>query len=162
VSTLRGAGVAADAGRVGRVAIGLVLLALAVLVVVLVVAGIEKNSHITELRQHGVPVDATVTGCFGLLGGSGSNPVGFSCHGSFVVDGHRYAVGLPGDRDLPPGTRVAGVTVLGDPSLFTTRQNLATEQASDRVFVLPAILLVVLGLLGGGLWLLRRRSRARR
>ena len=96
VSTLRGAGVNYDARRVGQVVGGLILVTLAALVVVFTVAGVHKNSQINRLHHDGVPVTVTVTSCLGLMGGSGSNAAGYSCTGSFTVDGHRYTESLPG------------------------------------------------------------------
>ena len=69
---------------------------LAVLVVVFTVAGVHKNSQINRLRHDGVPVTVTVTNCLGLMGGSGSNAAGYSCTGTFTIDGTRYTESLPG------------------------------------------------------------------
>jgi hypothetical protein len=157
--TLRGAGVEADVGRVGRVIVGLVLVALAVLVVVLFAAGADKNAQITDLRLHGVGVHITVTECRGLLGGSGSNPAGYACQGTFSFEGHRYTEAIPGDTLYAPGTKLRAVTVPQDPGLVSTPGAVASEHASWRVFILPTILLVVLVLLVGALVLRRRQVR---
>jgi hypothetical protein len=157
--TLRGAGVEVDAGRVGRVIVGLVIVALAVLVVVFSVAGADKNAQITNLRLHGVGVRITVTECRGLLGGSGSNGAGYACRGTFRYGAHRYTKAIPGDSLYAPGTILRGVTVPSDPGLISTPRTLASEHASWRVFILPAILLVVLVLLVGALVLRRRHRR---
>jgi len=165
VATLRGAGVDVDVRRAGRVIVGVALVALAVLAVVLFVAGAQKNAHITDLRQHGVPVDVTVTRCTGLLGGSGSNPVGYACRGTFAYGGHRYDVAIPGDTLYASGARLAAVTVPGDTGLFSTAATVAAEHASWKVFLLPAVLLGVLVVLVGALVLGRRhggRASARR
>jgi hypothetical protein len=160
VATLRGAGVGADTRRVGAVAVALVAGALLVLVVAFAVAGAEKNDHITRLRQQGVPVEATVTGCTGLLGGSGSNGAGYACHGTYRIDGRQYQVAIPGNVKFPPGTRLPAVTVLSDPSLFTTVRVLASEHASVRVYLLPALFLVLLLLVVAAVvW--HRRTRRR-
>jgi MYXO-CTERM domain-containing protein len=149
-----------DTGRVGRVIAGLVLVGMAVLVVILFVAAVHKNSQITTLRRQGVPVVITMTGCRGLLGGSGSNAAGYACRGSFTLDGRRYNEVIPGNTLHPPGTTLRGVTVPGDPVLVTTARMLAGEHSSGRVFVLPAILAVVALLLVGILVLRRRRRHA--
>jgi hypothetical protein len=154
---LRGAGVEADGRRVGRVVVVVCLVALAVLVIVLVLAGVQKNAEITRLRQSGVGVQATVAGCLGLMGGSGSNLVGYDCRGSFTLDGHRYNEALPGNSLHPPGATVRIITVPSDPALVATVSAVATERPSPSVFVLPAILLVILGLLVAALVLKRRR-----
>ncbi len=127
--------------------------------VVLFVGALHKNSQITDLRSHGVGVPFTVTSCLGLLGGSGSNGAGYSCRGSFTVDGHRYTEPIPGTADHAPGTILRSVTVPGDPALVITAHDLAAEHTSGRVFVLPTILLVVLAVLVGVVLLGRRRRR---
>ncbi len=126
-TTLRGAGVDVDVRRVGRVAVGLCLVALAVVAAILFVVGAHKNAQITRLRQHGVPVTVTVTGCLGLLGGSGSNAAGYACKGRFVLDGHRYLESVPGNVLRPVGTKVRAVAAAGDPPLLSTRQEVDTR-----------------------------------
>ena len=108
------------------------------------VAGFRKNAQITALRTQGVPVVVTVTRCIGLLGGSGSNAAGNSCQGSFVLDGHRYVDPVPGYTLFPPGSHLQGITVRTDPALLSTVQVLAGQHASWRVYLLPAVLIVVL------------------
>ena len=83
--------------------------------VALYVAGARKNAQIADLRQHGVPVEVTITGCQGLLGGSGSNAAGYACRGTFTLDGRRDDEALPGNTLLSPGTKVRAVAVPGDP-----------------------------------------------
>jgi hypothetical protein len=158
VSRLRGAGVQIDGRKAGRVLAGLVLGTLAILVVVFTVVGFDKNRQIDELHSRGVPVTVTVTGCLGLLGGSGSNAAGYSCHGTYALDGHTYDENLPGNSFHRPGTTVAAVAVPGDPALVSPRSTVESEQASGDVFAVPAVLLAVLLLSVCGL-LLRQRHR---
>jgi hypothetical protein len=160
LTRLRGAGVEVDVRRAGRVVLGICLVGLLVLVVVLFVAGANKNAQINQLRNHGVAVNVTVTGCLGLLGGSGSNPAGYACTGTFTLDGHRYRESVPGNVLRPPGTKVAAVAVPGDPPLLDTHHAVANEHASLGVFAVPTILLVVLLLLIGALVLRRRGARS--
>ncbi len=161
VGALRGAGVSADTGVVIRVAVALAMATVAVVSVVLLVAGYQKNAQITSLRTHGVPVEATVSGCIGLLGGSGSNAAGYACTGSYVLDGHHHSVAIPGTSQLAPGSTVAGVSVPSDPALFTTRSVLAGERVSAHVYLAPAVLLVVLAAVTVLLVAHRRRVRRR-
>lgn len=109
--------------------------------VFLVVAGVHRNDQIAGLRHDGVAVEVTVSGCQGLLGGSGTNPVGYACSGTFTLDGHHYRAGIPGDSLLAPGTRLRMLTIGGDPGPLTTPAALSAEQPSAKVFVLPALLL---------------------
>ncbi len=157
-TTLRGAGVDVDVRRVGRAAIGLCLVTLAVVAAILFVVGAHKNAQITRLRQDGVPVTVTVTGCLGLLGGSGSNGAGYACKGRFALDGHRYLESLPGNALHPVGAKVRAVAVAGDPPLLSTRQQVETERASWTVFIVPSVLLLVLAAIVAALVVRSRRS----
>ena len=157
VSTLRGAGVDVDFRRVGRVIVVGCLAGLTVLVVILFVAAFHNNQQKTELRTQGVPVVVTVTGCQGLLGGSGSNAVGYTCRGSFTLDGRRYNEVLPGSTFHAPGAQIRALAVPSDPGLVAPVAAAEADQASDGVYVLPSVLLVVLVALVIGLLVIRRR-----
>ncbi len=162
IGNLRGAGVEVDVGRLSRVATGIFVVALAVTAAAFLVVGIHQNSQIDALHHRGVPVVVTVSGCTGLLGGSGSNAAGYACTGSFTLGGRRYSESIPGSSTLyPTGATVPGVAVPGgDPPLMTTVAILATEHTSRTVYVVPAVLLVVLALLVGFLVIRRRRAQA--
>jgi len=160
VSTLRGAGVDFNGRVVGRVAVGVCLVTLAVLVVVFSVVGAEKNAQITRLRLHGVRVEVTVSGCLGLLGGSGSNGAGYACRGTFVLAGHRYDAAIPGNTLYRPGSTLPMVSTPGDPGLVALVGAVATERASARVYPLPGVLLALLVALVGVVLLRRRRGRS--
>lgn len=151
VGALRGAGVDVDARLAGRIAVVLALATLLVVAVIMFVAGADKNAQISSLRQRGVPVTVTVTGCAGLLGGSGSNFAGYACRGWFTLDGRHFNQAIPGDSLLATGQHIRGVTVADDPGLLSTASALADQRPSDRVFVLPGLLsalfVVLVGLL---------------
>jgi hypothetical protein len=159
VSTLRGAEVQVNIHLLGRVFLVLGLVALLVVAVLLFVAGAHKNSQIDELRQRGVPVTITVTRCLGQLGGSGSNAAGYSCDGTFTLAGTRYRESIPGNTLHGPGTKLQGVSVLGDPALVTTAALLRDEHSSAGVYVLPIVLSAIwLGGVGFAAVLLRKRA----
>jgi hypothetical protein len=157
VGQLRGAGVSVDGRRVGQVAVGIVLVTLLVLSVVFAVVGIHTNQQNDRLHNDGVPVTFTVAGCLGLLGGSGSNAAGYSCHGTYTLGGKTYSEQLPGDSFHRPGSTVPAIAVAGDPALVSPASIVATEHSSAGVFVLPVILFVVLVALVALLLVLRRR-----
>ena len=158
VSTLRGARIEVDSRRATQVVVGVCLVATVVLAIVLFVVGVHKNTQISELRNHGVPVQVTVTKCLGLLGGSGTNAAGYACTGTFVVDRHRYSEIVPGTTLYPPGTRIKAITAPGDPGLFSTATEVASEHASFGVFIVPILLLgAFVGLIG--VVVARRRSK---
>ena len=112
------------------------------------------------MRQHGVPVEVTVTGCLADIGGSGSDLVGYECRGTYRVGGRLYDEAIPGNTLHRPGATVRGITVPGDPSLISTVAAVKSEQPSWRVFILPVILLSILVLLTGAIVLRWRHTRA--
>lgn len=160
VTTLRGAGVSVDVRRVTHVVIATCLVALAVTAIALFVAGVQKNDEVNRLHQQGVIVEATVSGCIGLMGGSGSNLAGYDCRASFSLGGHHYDEPFVGDTNPVRGARFQAVTVPGDPALLATVATVAGEQASWRVFILPTVLLLVLVLAVTGLVVVGRRRRS--
>ncbi len=160
VSTLRGAGVTTvDRKRLLWLAVVAVILGLVIGSVALYVAGARKNAQIADLRQHGVPVEVTITGCQGLLGGSGSNAAGYACRGTFTLDGQRDDEALPGDTLLSPGTKIRAVAVPGNPGLVSTPAVLAGEHTSEGVYVLPSVLAALAVVTLVAALTLRRRSR---
>jgi membrane protein implicated in regulation of membrane protease activity len=159
VAALRGAGVGGvDTRLLGRIVVGVVLVTLAILVVVFSLVGVHKNQQSDRLRNDGVPVTFTVSSCTGLVGGSGSNPVGYVCHGSYTLNGHTYNEQLPGNGFHRPGSTVPSVAVPGDASLVSPAAMVATEHSSTGVFVVPVILFVILALLVAWIFV-RYRSR---
>jgi hypothetical protein len=124
--------------------VGLWLAGLAVAGTLLLVAGAEKNAAVARLRDHAVSVEMTVGGCRGLLGGSGSNPVGYSCWGSFTLGGRSHREGIPGDALLAPGAKLQMRTVPGDPGLVEFPRAVAAEHTSPARYVLPAVLFALL------------------
>ncbi|MGH9092394.1 MAG: hypothetical protein ACRDZR_13620 [Acidimicrobiales bacterium] len=160
IGQLRGAGVGTvDARRLGRAVVAVAMVALAVLVVVLYVAAARKNAQISSLRQNGVPVVVTVTGCQGELGGSGTNAAGYTCRGRYELDGRTYVETIPGDTRHDPGTRIGAVAVPGDPSLVSPAATVAGEHPSATPYVLPSVLLAILLLAGAGAFWVTRRAR---
>lgn len=157
VTALRNARVAADGRRVRRALATGALAGLVGVVVLLVVSGMHTNAQIDQLRDRGVPVTVTVTGCLGQLGGSGSNAAGYTCSGAFTLGGTRYDEVLPGTVPRASGSTLAAVAVPGDPALVTPAATLAGEHASARVFALPAVLAVALVTGLAGLALRRHR-----
>jgi hypothetical protein len=149
VTTLRGAQVDVDMRRAGRVVVLGCLVALVAAAAILIVAGIHSNSQITALRQHGVPVSATVTGCTGLMGGTGAQSAGYSCTATYTLDGTQHRQAVPGLAFHARGDTLAGVAVPGDPKLFSTPAHIAAQHASWRVFVVPGVLLAVAFVVGG-------------
>jgi len=160
VAPLRGAAVQIDARRLAQVLVIIVVTTLAVLVVVFTVVGVDKNHQIDQLHDEGVAVNVTVTGCQGLLGGSGSNGAGYACRGTYGLGGHRYNEQLPGTALHAPGTVIRAVAVPGDPALVSPVSVVDAEHSSATVFILPAVLLVLLVAILAMVLLRRRAKRA--
>jgi hypothetical protein len=160
LTTLRGASVAVDPRRAAQFTVAICWVTLAVLVVVFYVIGIHKNDQITSLKQHGVTVEDTVSGCLGELGGSGSNAAGYRCWGTYTIDGRRYSKDIPGNVLRAEGSEVPAVADPSDPGLITTVTALHDEQASASVFILPSVLLAALVLLTAALAFRIRSARA--
>jgi hypothetical protein len=158
LTILRGNTVDVDVRRLGRLVVVLCLVALAAFVIVFTIAGVQKNSQINSLRHDGIRTNVTVSSCTSLMGGSGSNAVGDSCAGTFTLHGRRYTENIPGTA-LRLGSSLPVVVVPTDPALLSPVNILAGEHASWKVFILPAVLLVVLALLVGAI-IIRRRHHA--
>jgi heme/copper-type cytochrome/quinol oxidase subunit 2 len=141
--------------------IGAALVVLLAVAVVLLVAGLNKNSQADSLHEHGIRVAVTVTGCQGLLGGSGSNPAGYACRGTYTFDARHFEEDIPGTALLHTGSVIRGVIVPNDPGLLSTPGEVADERASWNVFIAPVVLLaIVLGVVAVIVWT-SRRTRAR-
>jgi hypothetical protein len=158
VTTLRGAGVDVDPRRARQLVLAACLVALAVTAVILLVAGIQKNAQANRLQHHGVAVAVTVTGCSGLLGGSGSNGAGYACKGTYSFDGRRYEQSIPGNGLHQAGSVVRGVIVADDPGLLSTPGMIARQPASWSVFIVPAVLFGVLAVALVAVAVVRRRG----
>jgi hypothetical protein len=148
----------ADPTRRGAVVLVGTVAVLALFVVIFFIAGVHRNYQVTQLQDHGVRVDITVTGCLGVSSGSGSTPATWTCTGSFVLDGHRHneVIGAV-TTYYALGSHIRGVSVPSNPSLLSTVQAVKHEHPSMSVFVVPTIFSVVL--LFFVAWLLRIRRR---
>ncbi len=162
LTTLRGSSVGnVNVRRVGQVILALSMATLLVLSIVFLVAGVHRNSQVSSLRNKGVPAEMTVTQCAVLIGGTGSNPVGDACRGTFVLDGRRYSEGIPGAAQHSVGDKLRIIVVPGDPALLAPTHVVASEHTSASVFVLPVVLFVVFLLAVGWLGVVRRNRSQR-
>ena len=132
---------AVDARNVGRVLFWMILVALGAGAVGVALTGAASNRRIDRLRQQGAAVVATVTGCEGLLGGSGSNGVGYTCRAEFRIGGRTRSEVLPGIAPRAPGSRIGLVVVPTDPKDLATPAGLSREHPSSRPFWLAGLLL---------------------
>ena len=131
-------------------------LILVVLTVVFTIIAAHHNSRATSLKQKGVPVEVTVTGCVALASGTGITQAGFTCRGSYTLAGKSYTEIIGGSAvQLGAGQKVAAVAVRDDPTVIYTASSVQTMHSTWTVYITPAVLLVVLV----GTELLRRRLR---
>ncbi len=143
VTAHRGGTVDVDKRRAGQVVVGVCLVALTVTGAALLIAAINNNSQINSLRHSGVPVTVSVTNCMGLMGGTGQSSAGYSCDGTYSLDGTVYRQAIPGLAFHATGTTVQGVAVPGDPKLLSTPGLIAHQHASWTPFIIPGLLLLV-------------------
>ncbi len=143
IDNYRGGTVNVDKRKATQIVVGVTLVALTVLGVILLIAAISNNNQIDNLKDNGVTVPVKVTGCLGLIGGTGQSLAGFSCSGTYTVDGTVYHQNIPGLAFHKPGTTIRGVVVPSDPKLLSTPDQLARQQASWTAYIIPGILLLV-------------------
>jgi hypothetical protein len=153
-----GGGVEIHAGRLVRYLGILCVLVLIALTVATATSTANQNSRAAELRNHGVPVDVTVSGCVGVSSGIAQAIQYYQCRGTYSVDGQRYNEVIGGVRSaLPIGQTVHAVTAKGDPALVST-----IGSAKRGSYAAPVVLgaLAVVLIIGLMLWS-RRRSTSR-
>ena len=96
------------------------------------------------MHHRGVPVDVTVTNCFGILSGTGITVTSFQCNGSFNLDGRSYDATVAGsDVNHSSGDVVEGCRRPQAPDV-----RLNSDVASEGPLVVAAILVCLLRLVG--------------
>jgi hypothetical protein len=164
IGHLRGVRVAeVDPGRVIRVIALVIVLALAVAAVILAFSAARDNARLSKLQDHGVSVEATVTGCSAISSGVGMGTEYWECRGTYSLDGHHYNQVIRGSRaHLNPGQTVQAVAVPGDPSLLSTVAAAAHRHSAWPAYLGPIILGAVAVIIGLGvvLWWRRHPGRA--
>lgn len=162
VTHLRGVRVAeADTRRVVRVLVTLALVGLAVLTIILTVSATHQNSRLDQLRNHGVAVTATVTGCLGVGSGVGMGIEYWQCRASYTLEGQQYQAVLGGSRShLKNGQLVPAVAVPGKPGLLSTVTAVHRNDSTLTPYITPIVLgiVTIAGAFGAVLWV-RRKAR---
>jgi hypothetical protein len=142
------------------VGVGIGLLGLLAATVILAIAAYDQNNHRTELKRHGVAVQATVTGCLGLASGSGATIYSYSCRARYDLQGRTYEAVIKGTNSLyPVGQTLSAVAVPGRPSLLSTSAAARKESATWTAYT-AAIVTGALTVLGAGATLVWYRRRA--
>jgi hypothetical protein len=125
------------------------------------VSAANHNSKLDTLRQHGVPVQATVTGCEGIGSGIGMGIEYYDCRATYALEGQTHNEIIGGSRTLlQVGEVVSAVAVPGHPTLLSTATSVTKKSSRWAPYVTPIILwvVVVLGTLALLLWW-RRQGR---
>ena len=141
-SHLRGVRVAdVDTGRVVRVLVAVVLIGLIVLAGRPDGLGDQPELPPGKLRDQGVPVAMTVTGCLAISSGIGMSVEYWDCRGSYTLGGHRYNEVIGGSRaHLRDGEVVEAIAVPGHPALVSLSTSVSQRRSSFTPYVTPIIL----------------------
>ena len=145
--------------KLAGVLVWLLVATLLGLAVYFAASGSSRNSRLTLLRDRGVAVQATVTGCPAVSSGVGMGIEYWDCRASYALDGRHFSAPLGGNRRLlDAGTTVAAVAVPGHPGLLWTASGVRHGQSSTGPYV-AAIALGAAGVLLGvaRVFALRRR-----
>jgi hypothetical protein len=136
-----GGGIEIEPRRLVRVAIGFCVLVLVGIVIDMTVSAANQNSRQTKLRQQGVPVVVTVTGCLASGSGSGQTVEGYTCRGTYTVGSHRYNEVIGGTTIVHPvGQQLRAVAVPGEPTLVSTADGVAGTRSAWTPYITPTIL----------------------
>jgi len=176
VASMRG-GTAVGVGRTLWLYLGaLALVVFAVALVVSFISATNDNARIDRLKNHGIPVTVRVGDCIGNLGGSGSSGAGYTCRGSYTIEGkvyqsdgsysasgfiYREVIGSMTTFSAP-GTRVIAVADPSRPSTVVLKSAVIASVASATAYVAPGLLALLLFVLTFAFFRVSRRSVARR
>jgi hypothetical protein len=137
-----GGGVQISTGRLVRFLAGVAAVVLIALAIETAVSAANQNSRAAKLRNNGIPVEVTITGCTGISSGIAQAVQYYQCRGTYTLDGRQYNEVIGGIRaSLPQGQRVPAVTVRTDPALVA----IATT-VKDGSYI-PTIVLGALGVM---------------
>ena len=158
-TSLRGARVAGDGRRLGRIVAWVLVAGMIVLGVVMVGAKIADNDRAVRLHTSGIPVSARVTYCLGQLGGSGTNAVGFACKATYKVADTTYNEPVGGMSTFArPGSTVAGVVDPQNHTVLVTKASASSTTSTTAGLLFPALVILAGVVLAGILLATRRRG----
>ncbi|HEX3825575.1 MAG TPA: hypothetical protein VHV79_14035 [Mycobacteriales bacterium] len=162
---IRGAaGVGAEPPKIAAAVVWFTVSLLALLGIVLAVQAAHENSRHAALRDDGVAVSASIIRCVGQATGTGITGDGFTCYGSFRLDGVRRTDRILGSSRLyQPGAEVAAVVDPHHAGVLATRSSVANGSSRWRAYLGAAIVITLLALVvGSSTWRCRRRQVWRR
>lgn len=139
--TLRGPDARSINGRFWFVTGAFLLALFALVIIVSFISATNDNARIERLKHHGVAVAVTVTSCVGNIGGSGSNSAGYSCHGSYRLNGvdYREIIGSK-TTSSSAGTKVRAVADPARPSTIELASYVHASSSSASVYLVPSLL----------------------
>jgi hypothetical protein len=156
-----GGGVQLKPLRVAAVLVWLLVALLAGLAIYFAVTGAQQNSQLNSLRDRGVPVTATVTGCRGISSGVGMGIEYWECRGSYTLGVGAFDAVINGSRSLlERGTQVQAIAVPGRPDLLSTASSVRAAKGSGTQYG-AAIGLGAGAVAAAGSWLWVRRLKRR-
>jgi hypothetical protein len=132
-------------GRRFWISVAAVILALlATIVIVSFASAVNDNSRIDRLKAHGVTVIVTVTDCLGNIGGSGSNAAGYTCQGTYRLDGVNFheTIGSKSNFSVS-GSKVRVVADPAQPSTIEVASAVARSSSSATVYIVPSLLAIL-------------------
>lgn len=140
---LRGATVNTGRGLRPRTWRLILIVALVLTALVNVLSWRNDNQRYQRLSTSGIAVIVHVGTCTGNLGGSGSNGAGFTCTGSYVVDGQSLTATIAAEADfLAPGTSLLGTVDPSHHGFVVATAGLGTLKAST-IALWPSALVVL-------------------
>ena len=108
---------ALQGGRVAAVLSAVCVVTLIAITVLVGASTASANARTQRLRQHGVPVQMTVTGCLAISSGVGMGIEYWRCRGSYTLGSRTYTEVIGGERRLlETGEKVAAVADPANPS----------------------------------------------
>ena len=145
-SYIRGSGaVPVDPARLGRILLVLIGAAVAALTVVFAVEAFQRNARVDALRDRGVAIEASVSGCVGLASGTGITEVGYQCRANFTYGGRAFNEPIHGTAQLfPVGQKVAAIAERGNPAIAYTAASVGMMRSTWTVWITPLALLLLL------------------
>ena len=160
--TRSGAGAEITPRRLATILIWLLVALLVTFSVYFASSASNQNSRLSALRQRGVPVTATVTGCVGISSGVGMGIEFWQCRGTYSLAGETFNEVINGSRRLfDSGRQVQAIAVPGQPALLSTVSAVRNGRSSSGQYAAAAGLGAGAVALAGG-WFVFQRARRRR
>lgn len=156
---IRGSGgVQVNVRKVAAVLVAIALLVLVAVIVELTVSATRQSDQVSRLKNHGVPVELTVTRCLGISSGVGMGIEFWQCSGTYSLAGQSYDETIAGSRThLQTGQTLEVIADPGRPNVVWLPSSLARQDPSGTAYIAPAVLTLILVAALIAVWLVRKR-----